>query len=97
MAYPSLDEGFGFPLLEAMSEQLPIIGSTRGSIPEVAGSAALLVDPLDVPALAEAITKVVCDSSLQTQLRYAATDQYSKFSWEKTSDQLINLYSDLVK
>ena len=97
MAYPSLDEGFGFPLLEAMSEQLPIIGSTRGSIPEVAGSAALLVDPLDVQALAEAITKVVCDSSLQTQLRYAATDQYSKFSWEKTSDQLINLYSDLVK
>jgi glycosyltransferase involved in cell wall biosynthesis len=97
MAYPSLDEGFGFPLLEAMSEQLPIIGSTRGSIPEVAGSAALLVDPLDVQALAEAITNVVSDSSLQAQLRHAATDQYSKFSWEKTADQLINLYSDLVK
>ena len=97
MAYPSLDEGFGFPLLEAMSEQLPIVGSTGGSIPEVAGSAALLVDPLDVQALAEAITNVVSDTSLQAQLHHAATDQYSKFSWEKTADQLINLYSDLVK
>jgi glycosyltransferase involved in cell wall biosynthesis len=97
MAYPSLDEGFGFPLLEAMSEQLPIVGSTRGSIPEVAGSAALLVDPLDINALAEAITRVVTDSSLQSQLQLAATDQYNKFSWEKTANQLINLYSELVK
>ncbi|CAB4707825.1 unannotated protein [freshwater metagenome] len=97
MAYPSLDEGFGFPLLEAMSEQLPIVGSTRGSIPEVAGSAALLVDPLDVDALAAAITKVVADSGLRTQLQHAATEQYNKFSWAKTAQQLINLYTDLVK
>jgi glycosyltransferase involved in cell wall biosynthesis len=97
MAYPSLDEGFGFPLLEAMSEQLPIVGSTRGSIPEVAGSAAVLVDPLDINALAEAITRVATDSSLQLQLQHAATDQYNKFSWDKTANQLINLYSDLVK
>jgi glycosyltransferase involved in cell wall biosynthesis len=97
MAYPSLDEGFGFPLLEAMSEQLPIVGSTRGSIPEVAGSAALLVNPLDVDALANAITKVVTDSGLRIQLQHAATEQYSKFSWDKTAQQLINLYTDLVK
>lgn len=97
MAYPSLDEGFGFPLLEAMSEQLPIVGSTRGSIPEIAGAAALLVDPLDVDALANAITKVVTDSSLRTQLQNAATEQYNKFSWDKTALQLINLYTDLVK
>jgi glycosyltransferase involved in cell wall biosynthesis len=96
MAYPSLDEGFGFPLLEAMSEQLPIVGSTRGSIPEVAGSAALLVDPLDVDALAVAITKVVTDSALRAQLQYAAVEQYNKFSWDKTARQLINLYTDLV-
>jgi glycosyltransferase involved in cell wall biosynthesis len=97
MAYPSLDEGFGFPLLEAMSEQLPIVGSTRGSIPEIAGAAALLVDPLDVDALANAITKVVTDSSLRTQLQHAATEQYNKFSWDKTAQLLINLYTDLVK
>ena len=97
MAYPSLDEGFGFPLLEAMSEQLPIVGSTRGSIPEVAGSAALLVDPLDVDALAKAITKVVNDSDLRQQLQHAAVAQYSKFSWDKSAQQLINLYTDLVK
>ncbi|MEI7505249.1 MAG: glycosyltransferase family 1 protein [Actinomycetes bacterium] len=97
MAYPSLDEGFGFPLLEAMSEQLPIVGSTRGSIPEVAGSAAVLVDPLDVDALAKAITKVVTDSDLRQQLQHAAVDQYNKFSWDKSAQQLINLYTDLVK
>ena len=80
-----------------MSEQLPIVGSTRGSIPEVAGSAALLVDPLDVDALAKAITKVVNDSDLRQQLQHAAVAQYSKFSWDKSAQQLINLYTDLVK
>jgi len=97
MAYPSLDEGFGFPLLEAMSEQLPIVGSTRGSIPEVAGLAALLVDPLDVEGLAEAITKVVTDSDIRSRLQLAAVAQYNIFSWDKTAQQLINLYADLVK
>ena len=62
MAYPSLDEGFGFPLLEAMSANLPIVWSTLGSIPEVSGTAAILVDPFDVSALAEALTNVVTNS-----------------------------------
>jgi glycosyltransferase involved in cell wall biosynthesis len=57
----------------------------------------VLVDPLDINALAEAITRVATDSSLQLQLQHAATDQYNKFSWDKTANQLINLYSDLVK
>lgn len=97
MAYPSLDEGFGFPLLEAMSAQLPIVGSTRGSIPEVAGSAAVLVNPLDITALAEALTDVVSDSGLRSKLQSAATVQYQTFTWEKTAQKLVNLYSDLVK
>ena len=97
MAYPSLDEGFGFPLLEAMAEQLPIVGSTRGSIPEVSGSAAILVDPLDIASLAEALTSVVSDSELRSKLQSAATAQYQTFTWEKTAQQLMNLYADLVK
>lgn len=97
MAYPSLDEGFGFPLLEAMSAKLPIIGSTRGSIPEVSGAAAILVDPLDVSALAEALVNVVTNSELRINLQSAGTTQSQSFSWEKTAQQLINLYSDLVK
>ena len=97
MAYPSLDEGFGFPLLEAMSEQLPIVGSTRGSIPEVAGAAAVLVEPDDVHALAQALAEVVNNSELRSRLQSAAVNQYAAFSWEKTAQALINLYADLVK
>jgi glycosyltransferase involved in cell wall biosynthesis len=97
MAYPSLDEGFGFPLLEAMSEQLPIVGSTRGSIPEVAGAAAVLVEPDDVHALAQALAEVVNNSDLRSRLQSAAVDQYAAFSWETTVESLINLYADLVK
>jgi glycosyltransferase involved in cell wall biosynthesis len=97
MAYPSLDEGFGFPLLEAMSEQLPIVGSTRGSIPEVAGAAAVLVEPDDVHALAHALAEVVNNSDLRSRLQSAAVSQYAAFSWETTVESLINLYVDLVK
>ena len=54
LAYPSLDEGFGFPLLEAMEAGVPVVAAAAGAIPEVAGDAALLVDPLDAAALAAA-------------------------------------------
>jgi glycosyltransferase involved in cell wall biosynthesis len=97
MAYPSLDEGFGFPLLEAMSANLPIVGSKRGSIPEVSGTAAILVDPLDVPALAEALINVATNSELRIKLQAAGATQLQSFSWEKTAQQLVNLYNDLVK
>ena len=96
MAYPSLDEGFGFPLLEAMSVQLPIVASTRGSIPEVAGDAALLVDALDVDALARALSTAVSDSSVRNDMRAAAIKQHQLFSWEKTTVKLLDLYADLV-
>ena len=97
MAYPSLDEGFGFPLLEAMSANLPIVGSTSGSIPEVSGTAAILVDPFDVPALAEALIDVATNSELRIKLQSAGATQFQSFTWEKTAQQLVILYNDLVK
>ena len=57
LAYPSYDEGFGFPILEAMAADLPVVASSAGAIPEIAGNAALLVDPADTDALAEALAR----------------------------------------
>lgn len=97
LAYPSLDEGFGFPLLEAMQDTLPIVASNRGSIPEIASEAAILVDPYDVEALADALLLAITDSSVRARLITAAASQLRKFSWPQTGSKLIDLYSRLVK
>src|SRR5262249_62102004 len=63
LAYPSIYEGFGFPLLEAMTANLPVVAARAGSIPEVAGDAALLVEPTDDRGLAEALQRVLTDDA----------------------------------
>ena len=68
LAYPSIYEGFGFPLLEAMSAGLPVVAARAGSIPEVAADAALLVEPTDERGLAEALDRVLTDDALRMQL-----------------------------
>lgn len=96
LAYPSLDEGFGFPLLEAMQYGLPVVASTRGSIPEVAGRAALLVDPLDTSALAAALARTVSDESTRATLVASGTAQLTTFSWDDTARDLAALYHRLA-
>jgi glycosyltransferase involved in cell wall biosynthesis len=96
LAYPSLDEGFGFPLLEAMGYNVPVVASTAGSIPEVAGEAAVLVAPHDVSALAEALQRTLTDSSLRTQLIDAGQLRLKDYSWAQTATRLIELYSRVV-
>src|SRR4029077_43303 len=68
LAYPSTYEGFGLPILEAFACGTPVVTSTAACLPEVAGNAALLVPPTDVPALAEALTRAYGDSALRDQL-----------------------------
>lgn len=92
LAYPSLDEGFGFPLLEAMAHRTPIVASNVGSIPEVAGSAALLVEPLDVEAWTAAIIGVLTDSSLAGRLVADGDTRRRDFTWDKTGRLLHDLY-----
>ena len=92
LAYPSLDEGFGFPLLEAMQHDVPIVASTAGSIPEVAGDAAELVAADDVEALAAALQHVVTDSARRTQLVAAGHARVAALSWDNTAAQLAQLY-----
>ena len=97
LAYPSLDEGFGFPLLEAMQYRLPVVASTRGSIPEVAGDAALLVDPLDAAALAAALEVALTDSAARARLIANGATRVASFSWADTAEQLAALYHRLAE
>lgn len=81
--YPSLYEGFGLPILEAMQCGCPLVASNATSIPEVAGNAAILVDPYNVDAFAGAIYKVLTDDMVRKKLIKAGFEQAKKFSWER--------------
>ncbi|NDJ61132.1 MAG: glycosyltransferase family 4 protein, partial [Chloroflexi bacterium] len=80
--FPSLYEGFGFPVLEALLTRTPVITSTTSSLPELAGDAALLVDPLDVDAIVNALACVVDNPNLLITLRERGVEQARKFNWD---------------
>ncbi len=84
LVFPSLWEGFGLPVLEAMACGTPVITSNVSSLPEVAGDAAILVDPYRVEAIASAMQQVATDGQARSQLRQAGLARASQFSWEKT-------------
>ena len=83
--FPSLYEGFGFPVLEAMSRGVPVACSDRSSLPEVAGDAALLFDPESPRAIADAIERLLADEALAARLREAGRAQAARFTWEATA------------
>src|SRR3989344_296470 len=91
--YPSLNEGFGMPILEAMSLGTPVITSTISSLPEVAGGAALLVDPYDTEALSRAMEKIYSDPALRADLIQKGLIRAKMFSWTKMADAYIGLLS----
>jgi glycosyltransferase involved in cell wall biosynthesis len=82
LAYPSLYEGFGFPVLEAFAAGLPVLTSSASSLPEIAGDAAVLVDPNDEEAIAEGIRSILADASLRERLVAAGRLRLALFSWE---------------
>jgi glycosyltransferase involved in cell wall biosynthesis len=93
--YPSLYEGFGLPVLEAMACGCPMICSNATSLPEVAGDAALQIDPHDAEAWAEAIAKVLLDEELRKGMIGKGYQQVSLFSWKKTAEQTKDIYKEL--
>jgi len=94
---PSFDEGFGLPVLEAMSAGVPVVTSNRGSLPEVVGTAGVLLDPGDVSAWAAAIERLADDSPWATDLANAALERARTFSWEQSAIELRRAYQDAVR
>jgi glycosyltransferase involved in cell wall biosynthesis len=89
--WPSLMEGFGLPVLEAMSMGVPVITSNRGALPEVVGEAALQIDPENVRELAEAMRLVLKNTDLQEGLREKGYGQAAKFSWKKAAKKTLKV------
>jgi len=89
--FPSLYEGFGMPVLEAMACGTPVVCSNTSSLPEVAGDAALLVDPLDVGELAAALARVLDDAELRAELIQRGFEQAKGFSWEKCARETLDV------
>jgi glycosyltransferase involved in cell wall biosynthesis len=94
--YPSLYEGFGIPVLEAMACGVPVVTSNTSSLPEVAGDAAYLVDPLDVQSLAAAMEKVLRDRALASALQTKGFQRAKLFSWEKAARQTLQVYRECL-
>ena len=94
--FPSLYEGFGLPVLEAMDCGCPVITSDVSSLPEVAGNAAVLVDPYNIEQLAYEMERVVNSESLRNELRQKGFEQCKKFSWDKTAAATEEVYRAAV-
>ncbi|HEX5585899.1 MAG TPA: glycosyltransferase family 1 protein [Acidimicrobiia bacterium] len=95
-AFPSLDEGFGFPPLEAMSAGVPVVAADAGALPEVLGDAALLVDPTDVGALAGAITTAL-EPVVAGELVARGRLRAARYRWDRTATELEALYRRLAR
>jgi len=91
LVFPSLHEGFGFPVLEAQACGTPVVCANTSSLPEVAGEGAFLVDPLDTDALGEAIRRVVSDLNLQQNLITTGYVNLARFSWPDAASHVLNI------
>jgi glycosyltransferase involved in cell wall biosynthesis len=96
LLFPSLYEGFGWPPLEAMASGTPVVCSRAGSLDEVVGDAALTADPDDVEALAWHASSVLADETLRATLVRRGLAHAAKFSWDRTAEQMLGIYRDVV-
>jgi len=91
-AFPSLDEGFGMPILEAMAHEVPVITSNCSAMPEVSGDAALLVDPLNI---GDALLRLATDESLRETLIRRGRERIKQFTWDSAVEKTWALYDEL--
>lgn len=95
--YPSLWEGFGLPVVEAMASGVPVITSGVGALKEIAEGAAFLVNPYDVVSIADALHKLMSDDSLCESLRKAGKERAMQFTWRKTAELTASVYESVVR
>lgn len=93
--FPSLYEGFGLPVLEAMASGVPVIASSSGSLPEVVGNAGLLVNPLQTEEMAQAMYRLLSESQLREQLIQLGLERVRHFSWTGTALKTLNVYKSV--
>ncbi len=96
-AFPSLYEGFGIPIIEAMASGCPVVTSTGGACPEVAGDAALLVDPHNIDAISSGIYRGLTDAELRGTLRRRGLARAKEFTWERSAQQTIELFESVAQ
>jgi glycosyltransferase involved in cell wall biosynthesis len=97
LVLPSLDEGFGIPVLEAMTVGVPVIVSNRGSLPEIVGEAGVIVDPEDTHALAAAMANLLDDHERYARLVKAGVAQATRFRWGRSAAALLGAYHDAYR
>jgi glycosyltransferase involved in cell wall biosynthesis len=96
LAFVSLYEGFGLPIIEAFASELPVITSNCTSMPEVAGDAAITVDPLNVPQITDALLSLIEDSVLANNLKALGKQRSHLFSWEENAKRTLSIYQKMV-
>ncbi len=97
LAYPSIYEGFGHPPLEAMQIGIPVVASNAGALPEVLGDAALLPDPTNVDAIAEALDTVLTDTEVRARLVASGRERVNRYTWDRAGAELSALYHKVAK
>jgi glycosyltransferase involved in cell wall biosynthesis len=95
-AFPSLDEGFGMPVLDAMARGVPVVTSAGSALREVAGDSALLVEPADTTAIAAALNCLARDESLRSDLRNKGLLRAAGFTWTSAVDKTWAVYQELL-
>ena len=96
LVYPSLYEGFGLPVLEAMGRGCPVITSNTTSLPEVAGNAAICVDPTDIDDIARAMSRVLTQSDLRQELARNGIARAAEFSWDRCARETVQVYEHVL-
>ena len=96
-AFPSLWEGFGMPILEALACEIPVLTSKTSSMPEAAGKAGIYTNPLDLNDIKEKLEEILSNDSLRKDLIANSESQIQKFSWDNSAKKLIRIFEKFVK